>query len=354
MRVSRLALLVALGIDNAGSGFFLPLTLVYATRVVGLPLSTAGAVVTIGTVAGLLVPPVAGRLVDRVGPRLVVIAAQLAQGLGAGAFLVAGGIESVVVATLLLAAGQQLFYSSLFALISDVAGDGAKDRPFAVVAMVRSGCFGLGTLAGGALLTLAGSAGLRVAVAANAVSFLAGAALLATLVRATHRRRPPAGAGRLRADHRFLALIAVTALIVLSIDFFLAGMGVYVLDVLRGRPWLPGVVATGHLIGVPLATYGRGDPRRGGHLSRLFQAIAIAVPSSPVCWPAPAPAGHSSPTAGGSPPCCRNSSPPTTSAAASTGSSPATRPAARARPSRSSRWSAASSPTPARTPRGST
>jgi hypothetical protein len=60
------ALLIALGIDNVGSGLFLPLTLVYATQVVGLPLAVAGVTVTAGTVVGLLVPPVADRFVDRV------------------------------------------------------------------------------------------------------------------------------------------------------------------------------------------------------------------------------------------------------------------------------------------------
>jgi hypothetical protein len=39
---NRLALLTALGVDNFGSGLFLPLALLYATRVVGLPLATAG------------------------------------------------------------------------------------------------------------------------------------------------------------------------------------------------------------------------------------------------------------------------------------------------------------------------
>ncbi len=128
---NRLALLAALGVDNFGSGLFLPLALVYVTRVVGLPVGTAGTVVALGTMAGLGVPPVAGRLVDRVGPQLVVIAAQLLQALGAFGYLVARGAIGVLVAAVLLAAGQQLFYSSLFALISDVAGEGPKDRPFA-------------------------------------------------------------------------------------------------------------------------------------------------------------------------------------------------------------------------------
>ena len=240
--MSRISLLIALGVDNAGSGFFLPLTLVFVTRVVGLPLGTAGATVAAGTLAGLLVPPLAGPLVDRIGPRPVVIAAQLIQSAGAGLFLVADGVLAVAVATVALAAGQQLFYSSLFALISDVAGEGPKDKPFAVVAMVRAGCFGLGGLAAGVLLTTAGTDGLRVAVLVNAASFAACALLLATLVRPGHHPVAASGAARLRGDRTFLSLIGITGLVALATDFYLVGMPVFVLDVLGGPPWLPGVL----------------------------------------------------------------------------------------------------------------
>ena len=122
-RPELLALLAALGADNLGSGMFLPIVLVFATSTADVPLAVAGPVITGGTAVGLLVPPLAGPLVDRVGPRRVVIAAQLVQAGGAAAFLFAQGINLVVVGSLLLAAGQQLFYSSLMALISDVAAD---------------------------------------------------------------------------------------------------------------------------------------------------------------------------------------------------------------------------------------
>lgn len=235
-----LALLIALGIDNFGSGLFLPLTLVYATREVGLPLAVAGVTVTAGTVVGLLVPPVAGRFVDRVGPRPVVIASQVVQALGAVGFLVADGVVGVAIAVCLLAAGQQLFYSSLFALIADVVGDRPKDHPFAVVGMVRSACFGLGALAAGGLLAF-GS--LRVAVALNAVSFVACALLLAVRVRAPHT--PVAHAEGHRISRRFLGIVVVTGLVALGLDFFLVGLPVYVLD-LGSPPWLPGVILALH------------------------------------------------------------------------------------------------------------
>ncbi|HEX4222143.1 MAG TPA: MFS transporter, partial [Pseudonocardiaceae bacterium] len=95
-RPDLVALLVALGADNLGSGMFLPIVLVFATGTADVPLAVAGPVITGGTMAGLLVPPLAGPLVDRIGPRHVVIAAQLVQAGGAVAFLFADGIALVV------------------------------------------------------------------------------------------------------------------------------------------------------------------------------------------------------------------------------------------------------------------
>lgn len=233
-------LLVALGVDNLGSGLFLPLTVVYATREVGLPLGVAGVTVTVGTVFGMLVPPVAGRFVDRVGPRPVVIASQGLQGLGALAFFVASGVGGVAVAVCLLAAGQQLFYSSLFALLSDVIGDRAKDHPFAVVGMVRSACFGLGGLLAAWLLTIGA---LRAAVMINAVSFVLCGVMLAVFVRAPHARALAVDKGRVA--RRYLVLTLLTGFLALGFDFFLVGIPVYVLGL--GAPtWLPGVILALH------------------------------------------------------------------------------------------------------------
>jgi MFS family permease len=245
MRRNRIVLLAALGADNFGSGLFIPVALLYVTRVVGLPLAAAGTAVAVGTVAGLAVPPVAGRLVDRVGPRRVVVGAELLQALGAVAYLAAHGSGVVAMAAVLLAAGQQLFYSSLFALISDVAGAGPKDRPFAVAAMVRAASFSMGGLAAGGLLSVVGQAGYRIAVIADAASFVLCALLLALLVRLPDPRRQDARGTRGRArgllsDWPFLAIIVATGLAALPVDLFLSGMSVYVLRELHTRPWLPG------------------------------------------------------------------------------------------------------------------
>jgi Na+/melibiose symporter-like transporter len=279
---NRRALLTALAVDNFGSGLFLPLSLLYVTRVVRLPLATAGTVVALGTLAGLAVPPLAGRLVDLAGPRLVVICAQLLQALGAVTYLAARGAAVVAVAAVLLAVGQQTFYSSLFALISDVAGHGPKDRPFAVANMVRSACFGLGGLAAGGLLSAAGPAAYRIAVIADAASFAACALLLALLVRTArpgHRGEPAAGdAPRLLSDRPFLTLIAAAGLISLPGDLFLCGMSVYALAWLHAPPWLPGaaVALLTALISVGATTAVR-VTRRMRRTSAMGLAAALCV-----------------------------------------------------------------------------
>jgi MFS family permease len=299
MTRNRLGLLAALGVDNFGSGLFLPVVLLYVTRVVGLPLAVAGTVVAVGTLAGLAVPPVAGRIVDRAGPRRVVIGAELMQALGAATYLAARGPAAVAIAAVLLAAGQQAFYSALFALIADVAGDGPKDHPYAVAGMVRSACFGLGGLAAAGLLSLAGQQAYRLAVIADAVSFALCALLLSLLVGDPGRARRPAraaGRGRARvlADRPFLVLIVATGLAVLPGDVFLSGMSVYLLTELHTAAWLPGAllaVLTGlNSVGAPTALRVTRGLRRttamalGAALYVVWCAACLAALAVPPGW----------------------------------------------------------------------
>lgn len=235
--------MVALGIDNFGSGLFLPLGLVFVVRVVGLPLAEAGAAVTLGALAGLLVPVLAGRLVDLAGPRTVMICSHLLQAAGAGAYLPATGFAGIVGASVLLAAGQQLFYSSQFSLIADVAGDVPKDRPFAEAAMVRSAGFGLGGLAAAGLLVWVGVEGLRVAVMIDVFTFVVAAAILATLCKPAPRlERRPSVSARICRNRPYLSLIVFSGLFALTMDFFLIGMPVYIFKFLHGPRWLPGAI----------------------------------------------------------------------------------------------------------------
>jgi MFS family permease len=250
---SRVALVAALAIDNFGSGLFLPLAIVYASREVGLGVDTAGGVIASATVLGFAVPAIAGRLTHRVGPRAVVIAAQALQGLGAVAYLVAEDAAGVFVAAALMAAGVQLFYCAVFVLIADVSTGEAKERPFALIAMVRGGAFGLGNLAAALALAWQSSEALRVLVAVDAVTFALTASLLALFVRTPmveHADTRPVGLFGVLRDHRYLTLMAATLLAGLALDVGLVGTPVYVIEILHGPQWLPSaLLAMGTVLG---------------------------------------------------------------------------------------------------------
>jgi len=249
---SRIALVAGLAIDNFGSGLFLPLALVYAIRVMGLTVETAGTVVAAATVLGFAVPPLAGRLTHRIGPKWVVVCSQLVQAAGALGYLVAGNGVGLFIAAALLALGTQLFYCAVFVLIADVSTNEAKERPFALVAMVRSAAFGLGALTAAAVLTLQSDAALRLLVGVDACTFVVAALLLARFVTTEHFEKSAGKAiGPLTVlrDRHYLALIASTCLVGLALDFALVGTPVFLLDVVEGPAWLPGaLLATGTVL----------------------------------------------------------------------------------------------------------
>jgi MFS family permease len=109
--------------------------------------------------------------------------------------------------------------------------------------MVRAGAFGLGGLTAGALLTWVGPAGYRIAVLADATTFLLAALVLALLVRtAVPHVRAAAVPAHVWRNRPYLKLILLSGLFGLALDFFLIGTPVFVLDQLHEAAWLPGAI----------------------------------------------------------------------------------------------------------------
>nr|WP_260173583.1 MFS transporter [Nocardioides albus] len=235
-----------MGIDNFGSGLVLPITMLYLVRVVGIDVGVAGVLVAGGSVVGLAVPALASRGVDSVGPRVLVIGSQGIQAIGMATFFGADGPVMATAGIVLSAAGLQLFYSSMSALVADVVEDGPKDHAFAMVTRVRGASFGLGALAGGALASLGDPAWMRAGVAFNGVTLILALSLLSLGV---HGQRRPAGRdapgadtapARVLSSRPFIGLMVVAFCSTLPIDFFLSGNAIYVTDYLGMDPWVIG------------------------------------------------------------------------------------------------------------------
>jgi MFS family permease len=113
--------LAVLLVDSLGTGLFAPFSLLYFHDGVGLPLATVGLALSAAAAFALPVAPLAGALVDRLGARRVVAAAQLLQGAGFLGCLVVDGAAALFVAALVVRVGQRAFWSSILTLFAEIA-----------------------------------------------------------------------------------------------------------------------------------------------------------------------------------------------------------------------------------------
>ncbi len=250
----RVPLLAGLAIDSFGGGCAGPLMLLFFVRVADIPLGTAGVLLTVATLFSVAAPAAVGLVIDRIGPRNLVIAAQVAQGLAFVGFFFGRSTWLLFLCALVSTTGQRMFWSSIFSLLADVSDPGERDRWFGLGGMMQSAGFGLGALVAGALLTFDGDAPFLFAMAFNALSFFT-AGVLMLWIHPDHTARPVEDTGpapQLRKDKLFLMLIGANTVLALCTMMIGVGLPVYVTEALPAPEWLVGVLLAA--VSVVLAT----------------------------------------------------------------------------------------------------
>jgi MFS family permease len=250
----RAPLLAGLMIDSFGGGCAGPLLLLFFVRVADIPLGTAGILLTVATLFSIAAPAAVGVVIDRVGPRNLVVGAQFAQGLAFAGFFFGRSLWLLFLCALVTTVGQRVFWSSIFSLLTDISDPGDRDRWFGLGGMMQAAGFGLGALAAGALLTFDGDRPFLIAMAVNAVTFFI-AGILLLRIHGAHTRTAAedvGGAPLLRKDKAFLVLIGANTILALCTMLMGIGLPVYVSEVLPAPKWIVGVLLAG--VSVVLAT----------------------------------------------------------------------------------------------------
>jgi MFS family permease len=251
----RWAFLLAVGVSDIGTGLYLPVAVLYLVDR-GLGQALTGTILATAALISLPLPALVGHLVDRFGARPVLASAMWLQAASMFCYLLVTGPAMAWVAAVLGALGLRVFWSSVFALASDLAEKTSSDRFFAHTSAVASSCFALGGLTAAMLTAWGGSRVYSWAIAANMVTFLIAGGLV--LVVRSRRKAPSAGAvpGRLRdvlADRSFVAFTTVGCLLAL-VPTSLSTLAPVYLDRDLGAPdWLPGVLLAAVTIGVGVA-----------------------------------------------------------------------------------------------------
>jgi MFS family permease len=199
-------LLTAALVDWVGTGLFLAVSSVFFVRVVGLSIVEVGSGLTVAALAAMPAALPVGRLADRYGPRPVLVAVELIQGVATAGYLVVHSWWQFLAVTCAVAVTQQTAPSLIQSLVGDVATGKRRTRILAGHRTVINIGIAIGSLVAGLVLAR-GGAYEALLLSDVAAFFVAAGLLLALPVRAGAL---PRAVGPRYAAIRDLRLLALT------------------------------------------------------------------------------------------------------------------------------------------------
>ena len=225
--VARL-LAVAL-VDRTGSGLFVPISVVYLHRTVGLSLTDIGLVLTLAGLVGTLAPLVSGRLLRRLDARWVVAGCFLTCAAALTGYAQARSIGMVLTCATVLAVASRMERPGTAVLALGLS----RDRIGVLSWQQTWGNlgYGLGALAAAGVLLTGSDAAIVAAMLADAASYVVGAALVASLPRPV----PPGGPDprttyrELLGEPRPAALLGLHGVLALHDSVLVVGLPAWVL-----------------------------------------------------------------------------------------------------------------------------
>ncbi|MEV7612182.1 MFS transporter [Streptomyces sp. NPDC089799] len=224
-------------IDSVGNGMLLPLGLLYFTEVKGLPTAAVGVAMTVGQAIALPVTFLAGRLMDRFGPKPVVVWANVLSAAGFVLFLLVGELWHVAAAHVLVQAGINMYFTAQRTLITHVTEPGQRRTWFAFTGSLRNVGLAAGAAAAAGALTVFGKGSLGWLIAVDAATYLLAAGCFAAITTTPPQPEgggaPPDARGA-RADdtRRYLLLVAVNVPYVLAQAMLSVLVALYTIRVL--------------------------------------------------------------------------------------------------------------------------
>jgi MFS family permease len=238
-RNQRLILLAYLA-NALGTGLFLPISVLYLTRIVGLSATRVGLGLTIAGLVAVVAGPCAGPLLDRFDARAVVVGCFAASALGFAAYLAVDSFPSFVAVAIVIQFAARMGRPSGRVLALRVAS--GRDRVVALAwqrTLTNLG-YGVGGLLAGLALLVHGRTPFDVLLAANAVSYVVASALVLRLpamrppaapaapVAPAASRRDQGAYRQLARDRVYLGLVGLDVLVSLHDSVLIVAMPLWV------------------------------------------------------------------------------------------------------------------------------
>lgn len=245
----------AIAIDALGSGVYMPVAVLYLLKTTDLTLPEVGVILTLSAVIAFPFVLVVGSIVDRVGAKRVILAANLTLMLGYVVMLFVSTFAHAIVAACLLGLGQSAFWGAYSPLVAAISSPGERELWFGFLGSLRNIGFAVGGLLASVMITIGTVTAYKGMALANAISFVISFVLLVG-VRAGERAAPadsvsggapaePSGGWAMvvrdKDFHLVSAATTAYALASLALNF---AIPVYIIETLALPGWVTGTVFT--------------------------------------------------------------------------------------------------------------
>jgi MFS family permease len=208
-------------LNYLGYGAVLPFEVIYLHEGRGFSLGLAGLVVGLITGVAVLISPLAGPLIDRIGARATAACAGVALAAGYAGLAFAHSPISAFAAAGLAGIGNGALNPSQSTLLAVLAPPDMRHRVTAISRVASNAGIGLGSALGG-LVAGYGLRGFIVLFLANAFTYLIYVLVLVAVVRHEARPEPITGGYRLVLQDRAFMHLAFTNVAIIGV-----GWGVY-------------------------------------------------------------------------------------------------------------------------------
>jgi len=235
-----------------GSGFTVPYMFVYVNQVRGLGSTTAWLVFTLFALAALVALPLAGRGIDRYGPRPVLIAGAVTASLGALSFGHATGGGHILMSAFLFGGGVAAVQPALATMIVRCSTAATRAHAFALQFTLVNLGMGIGAMIGGQIVDVNRPATMTLLFTVEALMFLVLAAVtggvripaapVADRAVGAAADRPRSDLRTLLADKAMIRICVLAALIFFTCyGQFESGVAAYATDVVGTSPSVLGL-----------------------------------------------------------------------------------------------------------------
>ncbi len=262
---------------------FVPISVLFLTRSVGLPLVQVGLGLTIAGAVAVVATPLSGHLGDRYDARILAAIGYATCAAGFAAYTQVRSFAVFVVLAVVIGAFAQLASSARKLIAVGLTEGGERLALLAYERSTRNAGYGLGGLLASLALVSGAREGYVAILLANAASYAAGAVLLLRMPAPTRPPQMTDGGGGYRAvlrDRPYVTLAALSGLLGANDSLLKIALPLWIVRRTTVSPALVGIyfaLNTALVVGLQVRTSRAAAGVRGAARAYLRGAVALAV-----------------------------------------------------------------------------